>query len=98
MSNPLKYLIDYRLAPTSLQVVSLGGQFVLREIPYSEMLEAKRGFELWNEHWQNRLDFWNSSVSIRLPRPVLPWFVISPDDPDRFVAELRTHMAKAARA
>ncbi|HEY9720945.1 MAG TPA: hypothetical protein V6D47_02970 [Oscillatoriaceae cyanobacterium] len=98
MNNPLKFLVDYRLTPTSLQVTAMGGQFVVREIPYNEMLEVKRGLEIWNEHWQNRLDFWNHSVSIRLTRPVLPWFVVSPDDPDRFVGELREHIAKAGRA
>jgi hypothetical protein len=93
MINPLTYLLDYRLTPTSLQVVALSGQFVIREIPYSDIVEVKRGYEFLNEHWENRLDLWRSAVSLRLNRPILPWFVVTPQDPDSFVLELRRNMA-----
>ena len=92
--NPLTYLIDYRLTERSLQITTLGGQFVVREIPYSEMLSVKRGYELWNEHYQNRLDVWNSAVSIKLDRKILPWLVISPEFPDTFVADLTRRLRK----
>ena len=92
--NPLTYLVDYRLTERSLQITTLGGQFVVREIPYSEMLSVKRGYEFWNEHWQNRLDLWNSAVSIKLDRQLLPWFVISPEFPDTFVADLTRRLRK----
>lgn len=93
MINPLTYLIDYRLTPTSLQVVALAGQFVIREIPYANIVEVKRGYEFLNEHWENRLDLWNSAVSLRLNRPLLPWFVVTPQNPDSFILELRRNMA-----
>jgi hypothetical protein len=86
--NPITYLIDYRLTDRSLQVTTMGGQFVIREFPYSEMTSVKRGYEFWNEHWENRLDLWNSAVSIKLDRQVLPWLVITPEYPDTFVADL----------
>jgi hypothetical protein len=86
--NPLTYLVDYRLTDRSLQITTMGGQFVIREIPYSEMTSVKRGYEFWNEHWENRLDLWNSAVSIKLDRPMLPWAVITPEYPDTFVADL----------
>ena len=86
--NPITYLIDYRLTDRSLQITSMGGQFVIREFPYSEMSSVKRGYEFWNEHWENRLDLWNSAVSIKLDRQVLPWLVITPEYPETFVADL----------
>ena len=86
--NPLTYLIDYRLTDRSLQITTMGGQFVVREIPYNEMTSVKRGYEFWNEHWENRLDLWNSAVSVKLDRPLLPWLVVTPEYPDTFVADL----------
>jgi hypothetical protein len=86
--NPLTYLVDYRLTDRSLQITTLGGQFVIREIPYADMTSVKRGYEFWNEHWENRLDLWNSAISIKLDRPMLPWVVITPEYPDTFVADL----------
>lgn len=93
MNNPLTYVLDYRLGANGLQVVALGGNFVVREIPYTEMVEVVKGYQFWNEHWENRLDLWASSVSIRLNRPILPWFVVTPANPDLFVADLRRRIA-----
>lgn len=94
MNNPLKYLIDYRLTPHSLQVTTFGGSFVIREIPYADIQEVRRGYQWWNEHWENRLDLWSSAVSLKLNRPMLPWFVVTPEHPDVFVVELRQKMAR----
>ena len=92
--NPLSYLFDYRLTDSSLQIVALGGQFVIREFPYSDMSSVKRGYEFMNEHWENRFDIWNAAVSIKLNRPILPWVVITPEHPDTFVADLARRLAR----
>lgn len=94
MNNPLTYLVDYRLTDSSLQVTTLGGQLVVREIPYASMISVKRGYEWWNEHWENRLDLWTSAVSIRLDRQILPWFVVTPENPDAFVADLARRLGR----
>lgn len=91
----LKFHVDYRLTPTALQIVGKGGARVRREVPYTAMLAVKRGVEFWNEHWQSRWNARGHGVSIRLKRPLLPWFVVTPDDPEAFVAELRERIAKA---
>lgn len=93
--NPLPMLIDYRLTDSSLQIVAINGQFTLREFPYKEMIAVKRGYELWNEHWENRIDLWSSAVSIRLDRAVLPWVVITPEDPEGFVRDLSGRLGRA---
>ena len=93
-ANPLPYLIDYRLTDSSLQIVALSGQFVLREFPFKEMIAVKRGYELWNEHYENRLDLWNAAVSVRLDRAILPWLVLTPADPDGFVRDLSARIGR----
>ncbi|MEB3221175.1 MAG: hypothetical protein VKS61_03765 [Candidatus Sericytochromatia bacterium] len=97
LSNPLPWVLDYRLAAYSLQVVLLGGAFVMREFPYKEMLFVKKGYEHWNEHYENRLDLWEAAVSIRLDRTVLPWLVITPANPDGFVADLTDRIIAARK-
>ncbi|HEY9720944.1 MAG TPA: hypothetical protein V6D47_02965 [Oscillatoriaceae cyanobacterium] len=91
----LKYFVDYRLTPTALQIVGKGGAVVRREVPYSQMLEIRRGAKFWNEHWQSRWDSRGHCVSIRLKRLLLPWFVVTPDDPETFIAELKARVATA---
>jgi hypothetical protein len=93
LQNPLTYLINYRLTATSLQITAMGGMFVVREFPYSSIVEVKRGYEFWNEHYENRVDLWSSAVSVRLNRPILPWVVITPENPDTFVSDLRKRLA-----
>lgn len=93
--NPLPYLLDYRLTDQALQIVGLNGMVVMREIPYKEMIAVKRGYEVWNEHWENRLDLWNSAVSIRLDRAILPWFVVTPENPESFVRDLSARLGRA---
>lgn len=97
LPNPLPWLLDYRLAAFSLQIVVLNGAFVVREFPYREMLFVKKGFEPWNEHYQNRLDLWEAAVSIRLDRTVLPWLVITPADPEALVADLSDRIVAARK-
>lgn len=93
--NPLTYLIDYRLTDSALQVTGLNGAVVVREIPYKDIVAVKRGYEFWNEHWENRLDLWASAVSLRLDRPFLPWFVVTPADPEGFVRDLSARLGRA---
>ncbi|MEB3328686.1 MAG: hypothetical protein VKQ33_05590 [Candidatus Sericytochromatia bacterium] len=97
LPNPLVWLLDYRLAAYSLQIVLCGGAFVLREFPYKEMLFVKEGYEPWNEHYENRLDLWESAVSIRLDRAMLPWLVVTPAEPKAFVAQLSERIVAARR-
>lgn len=93
--NPLPYLLDYKLTETSLQIIALNGQFTLREFPYKEMIAVKKGYEIFNEHWENRLDLWNSAVSIRLDRAVLPWLVVTPANTDDFVRDLSGRIGRS---
>jgi hypothetical protein len=97
LPNPLPWLLDYRLAAYSLQIVMFGGAFVLREVPYKEMLFVKKGYEHWNEHFENRFDIWEAAVSIRLDRAVLPWLVVTPAEPEAFVADLSERIVAARR-
>jgi hypothetical protein len=59
------------------------------------MIAVKKGYELFNEHWENRLDLWNSAVSIRLDRAILPWLVVTPADPDSFVRDLSGRIGRS---
>jgi hypothetical protein len=95
--NPLPWIVDYRLAAYSLQIVLCGGAFVLREYPYKEMLFVKKGYEHWNEHYENRLDLWEAAVSIRLDRAMLPWLVVTPANPEAFVADLSQRIVAARK-
>ena len=93
IENALDYMVGYRMGDDALQITTLGGAVVTRTFPYAEMLEVKKGYELWNEHYQNRFDA-AKAVSIRLDRQLIPWLVVTPEDPDAFIAELQPRIKR----
>jgi hypothetical protein len=84
--------IAYRIAPTALEVLILGR--VIRRLPLADIEEVHRRGALIHENWSS-LKFWNS-VTIRRRSGLLRHFVISPDDPDDFVARLQEAVRQRA--
>ena len=76
--------IAYRITDSSLDVRILG--WAIRRVRLSDIEEVHRRGALIHENWSS-LKFWNS-VTIRRRTGLLRNFVISPDDPDRFVERL----------
>lgn len=83
--------IAYRITDTSLEVRILGR--VVRRVWLADIEEVHRRGALLHENWSS-LKFWNS-VTIRRRSGLLRNFVISPDDPDGFVAELQDAMRRS---
>ena len=87
---------DYALTGSGLEV-RLGGRTV-RRVDYANMESARRGWSWWHEKWVN---WWPYCV----PRMVLirrrdAWITdvtISPDEPERFLAELRSRGVRIER-
>lgn len=94
--NPLKLIVNYRLTDDALQVLGPGG-VVLRQVHYVDMQEARMGYTWWNEHWENRLDVWRSAVTIRRKSGWIKNFVITPDRPGEFVAQLEERIPRHRR-
>jgi hypothetical protein len=82
--------IDYRLEDNALSVTV--AKRPIRRIPYSDIESVQRGWRPWNEHWNRRLDFWRGSVTIRRKHGILRNVVLTPDDPDAFVAALQARV------
>ena len=76
--------IAYRITDSALEVRILGR--VIRRVLLADIEEVHRRGALFHENWSS-LKFWNS-VTIRRRSGLLRNFVISPDDPDGFVARL----------
>lgn len=76
--------IGYRLTESALEVRILGR--AVRRVLLSDIAEVHRRGALLHENWSGPR-FWNS-VTIRRRTGLLKNFVISPDEPDRFVARL----------
>jgi hypothetical protein len=77
--------IAYRITDTALEVRILGR--VIRHVLLADIEEVHRRGALIHENWSS-LKIWNS-VTIRRRSGLLRNFVISPDDPDGFVASLQ---------
>ena len=80
--------IRYRIAADALEVLILGRP--VRRIRLDDIEEVHRRGALIHESWAGP-KFWNA-VTIRRRSGRLRNFVISPDDPDRFVAELQDRL------
>jgi hypothetical protein len=80
--------LRYRLTADALEVLILG--WPVRRIRFDDIEEVHRRGALIHESWAG-LKFWNA-VTIRRRSGRLRNFVISPDDPDRFVAELQDRL------
>jgi hypothetical protein len=77
--------IAYRITDSALEVRILGR--AIRRILLADIEEVHRRGALIHENWSS-LKFWNG-VTIRRRSGFLRNFVISPDDPDDFVARLQ---------
>ena len=82
--------IAYRISERALEVLILGR--VIRRIRLADIEEVHRRGALIHENWSS-LKFWNS-VTIRRRSGWFRNFVISPDDPDRFVVRLQDALSR----
>jgi len=85
--------IAYRITERALEVLILGR--VIRRIDLADIEEVHRRGALIHENWSS-LKFWNS-VTVRRRSGWFRNFVISPDDPDRFVARLQDALSRWGR-
>ena len=83
--------IAYRITERALEVLILGR--VIRRIRLADIEEVHRRGALIHENWSS-LKFWNS-VTIRRRSGWFRNFVISPDDPDRFVLRLQDVLSRS---
>ncbi len=86
--------IAYRITDTALEVSVL--RVRLRRILLRDIEEVHRRGALIHENWSS-LKFWNS-VTIHRYTGLFRNFVISPDDPDRFVTLLQEAVRRRASA
>jgi len=82
--------IQYQLGEKGVEVLIAGRP--VRRIRYGDIESVRRGYSFWNEHWSSRLDVWRTGVTIRRRSGLLRNFVITPDDPDAFLDNLRQHL------
>ena len=95
--NPLALLLDYRLSDQSVQIRTLG-DLILLEIPLAAIETVHHGIQLLgvNVFFVNRLDLWHSAVTLRQKQGLLRNVVITPDQPEQFVATLRGLLRRRA--
>ncbi len=86
--------IGYRITGTALEVRVLGR--VVRRVPLADVEEVHRRGALIHENWSGP-KFWNS-VTVRRRSGLFRNFVISPDDPDRFVERLQEALRRQGAA
>jgi hypothetical protein len=77
-------LIDYRLAPTEVQITVFG--FVVRKFAYADIEDVLMGSRSGGENWARRF---SGYVTIRRKRGLFRSVVITPDDPEGFVMQLK---------
>jgi hypothetical protein len=82
--------IAYRITDKALEVRILGR--TIRRVLLADIEEVHRRGALIHENWSS-LKFWNS-VTVRRRSGWFRNFVISPDDPDRFVARLQDALSR----
>ena len=85
--------IRYRITGEAVEVLVMG--MVARLVMLSDIEEVHRRGALLHENWSGPR-FWNA-VTIRRRRGLLRNFVISPDDPDRFVTRLQQRLPETDR-
>jgi hypothetical protein len=81
--------LRYRITADAVEVLILGK--VARRVLLTDIVEVHRRGALLHESWSG-LKVWNSVV-IRRRSGTFRNFVVSPDDPDRFVRELSLRIA-----
>ena len=77
-------IIDYRLTPTEVQITLFG--FAVRMFPYTDIEDVLLGSKGAGENWARRF---SGYVTIRRKRGLFRSIVITPDDPEEFVARLK---------
>ena len=76
--------LRYRITSEAVEVLILG--WCARRIRLDDIESVHRGGTFWNEHWTNfKL---RNSVTLRRKTGLIRNFVITPDNPDAFIAEL----------
>jgi hypothetical protein len=85
--------LRYRITEEALEVLVLGRR--VRRVRLDDIEEVHRRGALIHESWVGA-KFWNA-VTVRRRSGWLRNFVISPDDPDRFAADLRDRLPGAPR-
>ena len=83
--------IAYRITGTAVEVLILGR--VVRRILLADIEDVHRRGALIHENWSGP-KFWNA-VTIRRRSGLLRNFVLSPDDPDRFVERVLVSARRA---
>jgi len=78
----------YELRDDALCVVMFGR--CVRRVPYANIDSVRRGYALWNEHW-NRISR-DANITLRLKHGLIRNFVINPPDTENFVAQLQTRL------
>lgn len=78
----------YELREDAFCVV-MGGVAV-RRIAYDNIESVRRGYALWNEHW-NRIAF-DPYITLRLKHGLVRNFVINPPQTDDFIAQLQSRL------
>jgi hypothetical protein len=76
--------LRYRITDRAVEVLIFGR--CARRIRLDDIEHVRRGSAFWNEHWTN-FKLWNC-VTLRRKSGCCRNFVITPDDPNGFVAEL----------
>jgi hypothetical protein len=82
--------IAYRITDKALEVRILGR--TIRRVLLADIEEVHRRGALIHENWSS-LKFWNG-VTIRRRTGLLRNFVISPDDPEGFMAQLQDKLRR----
>lgn len=82
--------IRYRITPLAIEVLLL--TWVVRRIPLDSIEEVHRRGALLHESWSGPR-FWNA-VTLRRRSGLLRSVILTPDDPERFVADLARILAE----
>ena len=76
--------LRYRITGRAVEVLVFG--WCVRRIRLDDIEYVRRGWAFWNEHWTN-FKLWNC-VTLRRKSGWFRNFVITPDNPTGFIAEL----------
>ncbi|MBI5396376.1 MAG: hypothetical protein HZA91_13865 [Verrucomicrobia bacterium] len=78
------FTLRYRITNRAVEVLIFGA--CVRRVWLHDIASVRRGSSLWNEHWTN-FRLWNS-VTLRRKTGLIKNFVITPENPTAFIAEL----------
>jgi hypothetical protein len=97
--NPLKLLLDYKATDRAVEVHTVGG-ILLTEVPFADIERIHHGFPLLGltQWWANRLDLWHSAVTLRRRSGWPHQIVITPDQPEQFIATVKGLMRRPTRS